>query len=187
MPTAVTFPDYEPHDWSQYDTSQLIADIDKYKAVIDKKSEIIKKNFEELQEKYPGIYLPDMTVSSNKRDAIVTTSTDLIATIKLANSRKRSPFTKQFILNDLVDKEALVTFEGGQTSEEEDYPGCISYDSSCAKLVQGDVEMMKDIAIKGGTGLMFPDKFQHSEDILLAAGLVEDFDGYSSSWCLENN
>lgn len=158
------FSQFQEQDYSGVDIPSALTKLDR---LADK-----------LEEKFPGKSIDELSFALHKRKATVITSDRLITVIKEANSQKRNTFTEYFVLSDLKDKDAVVCFDGGQITSDDEYPGCLTYDSVNDTLDQRDVLLLKDVAAKGGTQLQFREKFHKSDDILVAAG----FENYDESY-----
>lgn len=156
------FSTFHEQDYSNIDIPSLSAQLD---------SKLAKVN-----ELFPGQSFDELCFKLHKQKATVIKAHELIDLIQQSASQKRNTFTTYFVLSDLSNKDALIRFEGGHITSDDDYPGCLTYESADDCLARTDVLLLKDLASKCGKMLQFRDKYYKSDATLTAAGF-ENHDG----------
>lgn len=169
--TNKMFSTFQEQDYSSADIPSVSAELD---------SKLAK-----MEERFPGQSFDDLCFKLHKQKAKVLKSDELLSMIQQSASQKRNTFTEYFVLSDLKTEDAVIRVEGGHITSDDDYPGCLTYESANDRLDPRDVLLLKDVATKCGKLLQFRDKFYKSDDILVSAGFENDdgsywFNGFDS-------
>ena len=163
------FSTYQPVDYSPINVEAECSKID----VLHKKLvERTGKSIDELLE-------------ISKRKAAIAkgpvTTASLIEIIKASNSLPRNSFTEHFLIKDMEDSDAVITFDGGQVfSGPLIHPGCIRYAPRNVVYDQ-DVEKLVTIADTCGMGVIIKgsdDLEREYGDLLVKAGFEADEHNY---------
>ena len=158
--------EYVPTDYSQMDVHEMIG--------------TLEKQFETLKKLYPNHEYSDLMFESNKRKAKRVSTDELSDIIKEANRKKRNTFDEPFIVTDLKDDKAVISFEGGHMDDDDTYPGCLKYETE-ASVDKDDIHKLLTVSKNHGIGLSFKHKDVNEElhDFMIARGFEEDESGYS--------
>ena len=156
------FSTFQEQDQSAIDIPSVVTQLDSKLAKVDKL--------------FSGQTFDELCFQLHKQKATVIKAHELVTLIQQSASQKRNTFTKYFVLSDLKNKDAVIRLQGGQITPDDDYPGCLTYESENESVVAEDVLLLQNIASRCCKMLQFRDKYYKSDAILTAAGF-ENNDG----------